>query len=315
MHRRHLEPLERSAERFCDVRRQQNTPRRWEEFRCHDDAVAPAILSQQATDDALAFAVAVTFRRIEECNAGSHRRLVGIANGLEIVAAVVAVHTPRRSVAPCPSPEADGRESHLATGQDKACFGVCHGTPALPDRRAGTKTPGDSPNGAPSRRCDGGCSPLPTVANECIPNIAETEQTSVIVLSDQELAQRKATIRPIDPSTFELATRRLPSTTELEQYDRCRLTESSVSLNAHHTGDPAVDLWQRRRRVPRFLHAASRQVLDQVPRNAAAGCYRVPDRPDSRALPGVDARPAAGSEPAVQAPPGLARAAVPHSAE
>jgi len=64
-------------------------------------------------------------------------------------------------------------------------------------------------------------------------NIAETYQTPVIVLSDQEIAQRKETVAPIDTRTFEVVTRRLPSANELEQYDRYRLTESGISPISH----------------------------------------------------------------------------------
>jgi 2-oxoglutarate ferredoxin oxidoreductase subunit alpha len=64
-------------------------------------------------------------------------------------------------------------------------------------------------------------------------NIAEAYQTPVIVLSDQEIAQRKETVPPIDTSRFALVARRQPSTTELEQYDRFRLTESGISPISH----------------------------------------------------------------------------------
>jgi 2-oxoglutarate ferredoxin oxidoreductase subunit alpha len=60
-------------------------------------------------------------------------------------------------------------------------------------------------------------------------NIAEAYQTPVIVLSDQEIAQRKETVAPIDTRGVALVNRRLPSATELEQYDRYRLTESGIS--------------------------------------------------------------------------------------
>ena len=49
------------------------------------------------------------------------------------------------------------------------------------------------------------------------------------MLSDQEIAQRKETVAAIDTRGFELVTRRRPSATELEQYDRYRLTESGIS--------------------------------------------------------------------------------------
>jgi len=60
-------------------------------------------------------------------------------------------------------------------------------------------------------------------------NIAEAYQTPVIVLSDQEIAQRKETVSAIDTRGFEVVNRRRPSATELEQYDRYRLTESGIS--------------------------------------------------------------------------------------
>jgi 2-oxoglutarate ferredoxin oxidoreductase subunit alpha len=64
-------------------------------------------------------------------------------------------------------------------------------------------------------------------------NIAEAYQTPVIILSDQEIAQRKETVPVIDTRSFELVTRRQPSAKELEQYDRFRLTESGVSPISH----------------------------------------------------------------------------------
>jgi len=60
-------------------------------------------------------------------------------------------------------------------------------------------------------------------------NIAEEYQTPVIVLSDQEIAQRKETVRVIDTSGMTLVDRRRPTATELEHYVRFRITESGIS--------------------------------------------------------------------------------------
>jgi 2-oxoglutarate ferredoxin oxidoreductase subunit alpha len=61
-------------------------------------------------------------------------------------------------------------------------------------------------------------------------NIAEAYQTPVIILSDQEIAQRKETVvAPIDASAVQLVERRRPTATELEHYVRFRITESGVS--------------------------------------------------------------------------------------
>jgi 2-oxoglutarate ferredoxin oxidoreductase subunit alpha len=64
-------------------------------------------------------------------------------------------------------------------------------------------------------------------------NIAEEYQTPVIVLSDQEIAQRKETVRPIDTDGIRLIERRSPTAKELEHYDRFHLTESNVSPISH----------------------------------------------------------------------------------
>ena len=60
-------------------------------------------------------------------------------------------------------------------------------------------------------------------------NIAEEYQTPVILLSDQEIAQRKETVPSIDTSRIALVERRRPTTTELEHYERFRITESGIS--------------------------------------------------------------------------------------
>jgi 2-oxoglutarate ferredoxin oxidoreductase subunit alpha len=60
-------------------------------------------------------------------------------------------------------------------------------------------------------------------------NIAERYQTPVIILSDQEVAQRKETVDPIDTSCFTIEERRTPTEAELQDYARYRLTEDGVS--------------------------------------------------------------------------------------
>ena len=64
-------------------------------------------------------------------------------------------------------------------------------------------------------------------------NIAEQYQTPVIVLSDQEIAQRKEVIDPIDTSRFAPVDRLRPTPSELESYARFRITESGVSPISH----------------------------------------------------------------------------------
>jgi 2-oxoglutarate ferredoxin oxidoreductase subunit alpha len=60
-------------------------------------------------------------------------------------------------------------------------------------------------------------------------NIAEQYQTPVIVLSDQEIGQRKETVNLIDTSGFQRVDRRRPTPAELKDYVRFRLTESGIS--------------------------------------------------------------------------------------
>ena len=64
-------------------------------------------------------------------------------------------------------------------------------------------------------------------------NLAEYYQTPVILLSDQEIAQRKETVEPIDTSVFQIIERRRPTETELANYSRFRLTESGISPISH----------------------------------------------------------------------------------
>jgi len=64
-------------------------------------------------------------------------------------------------------------------------------------------------------------------------NVAERYQTPVIILSDQEVAQRKETVDPIDVSRFVIEERRKPTETELQDYARFRQTEDGVSPISH----------------------------------------------------------------------------------
>ena len=64
-------------------------------------------------------------------------------------------------------------------------------------------------------------------------NIAEQYQTPVIVLSDQEIAQRKEIVPPVDTSRFSLVERLRPTPRELEHYERFRFTESGISPLSH----------------------------------------------------------------------------------
>jgi 2-oxoglutarate ferredoxin oxidoreductase subunit alpha len=64
-------------------------------------------------------------------------------------------------------------------------------------------------------------------------NLAEYYQTPVVILSDQEIAQRKETVDPIDTSKFQLVERRRPTEAELTNYARFKLTESGISPISH----------------------------------------------------------------------------------
>lgn len=64
-------------------------------------------------------------------------------------------------------------------------------------------------------------------------NIAEEYQTPVVILSDQELGQRKEIVDPIDTATVPVVDRRRPSGAELEHYVRFRPTDSGVSPISH----------------------------------------------------------------------------------
>ena len=60
-------------------------------------------------------------------------------------------------------------------------------------------------------------------------NIAEFYQTPVIVLSDQEISQRKETLDPIDTSQFTIIDRLVPSGPDLKDYKRFKQTENHIS--------------------------------------------------------------------------------------
>ncbi|MFL5455903.1 MAG: 2-oxoacid:acceptor oxidoreductase subunit alpha, partial [Myxococcales bacterium] len=64
-------------------------------------------------------------------------------------------------------------------------------------------------------------------------NIAEQYQTPVIVLSDQEIAQRKEVIDPIDTSKITVLERLRPEGKELDPYVRFRATEDGISPISH----------------------------------------------------------------------------------
>ncbi|OIQ92315.1 2-oxoglutarate oxidoreductase subunit KorA [mine drainage metagenome] len=60
-------------------------------------------------------------------------------------------------------------------------------------------------------------------------NIAETYQTPVLLLSDQEIAQRKEIVEPVDTTKLRVENRLLPTEQELENYSRFKQTESGIS--------------------------------------------------------------------------------------
>lgn len=60
-------------------------------------------------------------------------------------------------------------------------------------------------------------------------NIAETFQTPVVVLSDQALAQREASILKPETSDIEILERRKPTADELANYKRFRATSDNIS--------------------------------------------------------------------------------------
>jgi 2-oxoglutarate ferredoxin oxidoreductase subunit alpha len=64
-------------------------------------------------------------------------------------------------------------------------------------------------------------------------NIAEEFQTPVVILSDQEIGQRKEVVDPIDTAIVRVVERRRPNAAELEHYARFRLTDSCISPISH----------------------------------------------------------------------------------
>jgi 2-oxoglutarate ferredoxin oxidoreductase subunit alpha len=60
-------------------------------------------------------------------------------------------------------------------------------------------------------------------------NLAERFQTPVVVLSDQDIAQRKESLDPIDTAQFTRIERRIPNAVELRDYRRFQLTDDGVS--------------------------------------------------------------------------------------
>ena len=92
-------------------------------------------------------------------------------------------------------------------------------------------------------------------------NIAEQYQTPVILLSDQEIAQRKEIVDPIDTRAFAVrrAARGRPRR-ELEHYERFRLTESGVSPISHpgHAGRQLPGVGHRAQRARRARPRAAR---------------------------------------------------------
>jgi 2-oxoglutarate ferredoxin oxidoreductase subunit alpha len=63
-------------------------------------------------------------------------------------------------------------------------------------------------------------------------NIAEQYQTPVILLSDQEIAQRKETVDPIDTSRFVVDRAQAPHGRRAADYARFRLTETASARSA-----------------------------------------------------------------------------------
>jgi 2-oxoglutarate ferredoxin oxidoreductase subunit alpha len=96
-------------------------------------------------------------------------------------------------------------------------------------------------------------------------NVAEHYQTPVILLSDQEIAQRKETVDPIDTSKVEVVERRRPTAAELDGYQRFQTTDSGISPISH-PGMPggnylASGIEHNERRGPRALEReAARQA-------------------------------------------------------
>ncbi|MFO0598659.1 MAG: 2-oxoacid:acceptor oxidoreductase subunit alpha [Myxococcaceae bacterium] len=64
-------------------------------------------------------------------------------------------------------------------------------------------------------------------------NLAEKYQTPVIILSDQEIAQRKETVDLIDTTRFKIETRKQPTPEQLEKYVRFAATDDGISPLSH----------------------------------------------------------------------------------
>ncbi|MBF0245871.1 MAG: 2-oxoacid:acceptor oxidoreductase subunit alpha, partial [Planctomycetes bacterium] len=65
-------------------------------------------------------------------------------------------------------------------------------------------------------------------------NMAEEYQTPVVLLSDQDLSQRKETVAPFDPLACKVVERRAPTPEELKSgYKRFALTEDGISPLSH----------------------------------------------------------------------------------
>ena len=64
-------------------------------------------------------------------------------------------------------------------------------------------------------------------------NIAEHYQTPVIILSDQEISQRKETLDPIDTSQFKIEERLKPTAADLVDYKRFKQTKNNISPISH----------------------------------------------------------------------------------
>jgi 2-oxoglutarate ferredoxin oxidoreductase subunit alpha len=64
-------------------------------------------------------------------------------------------------------------------------------------------------------------------------NVAEYYQTPVIVLSDQEISQRKETLDPVDTSQFTILERLRPVGSDLQDYKRFRHTQNHISPISH----------------------------------------------------------------------------------
>lgn len=60
-------------------------------------------------------------------------------------------------------------------------------------------------------------------------NIAEYYQTPVIILSDQELSQRKDTFDPIDTSKYKIVDRKFASKEDMDPYVRFKITDDFIS--------------------------------------------------------------------------------------